>query len=108
MKSHYATISTRQSRKVRPQGPLGVVSQIPQAGVDGGRGDARPRSSEQIAAENELHIISGKVAADHCTCSSATGHIRTKAYPDKRGADLDRHGIFHRMEVLEDVAIGGP
>ena len=40
MKSQCATISARQSRKVRPQGPPGVVPQVPQACADGPGSDA--------------------------------------------------------------------
>ena len=66
MKSHYATISTEQPREVRPQSSSScVVPEIPQAGADGTGGDPSSRPSAQVAAQNELQIISGKVAADH-------------------------------------------
>ena len=43
-----------------------MVPEIPQAGADTGQVATRVRDLlRQIAAENELEIISGKVAADH-------------------------------------------
>src|SRR5271166_2434695 len=65
MKSHYATISTRQPREVRPQGSSCVVPEMPQAGADGEVATRVRDLLRQIAAENELEIIFGKVAADH-------------------------------------------
>jgi REP element-mobilizing transposase RayT len=65
MKSHHATISNGCARQVRPQGShrMGEVSQ---ARILTGPVAVRVRDLlRQIATENDLHIISGKVSSDH-------------------------------------------
>ena len=68
MKSHYATISTEQPREIRPQDLKVNVVWCPKYRKRVLTGQVATRVRDllrQIAAENELQIISGKVAADH-------------------------------------------
>jgi putative transposase len=62
MKSHYATISNGRSREVRP------FVWVPNYRKRILTGPVALRTRDllrQIVTENDLHIISGKVAADH-------------------------------------------
>jgi REP element-mobilizing transposase RayT len=65
MKSHYATISTRQSRRYDLKVHLVWCPKYRKRVLTGPVATRVRDFLRQIAAENELHIISGKVAADH-------------------------------------------
>ena len=65
MKLHYATISNGRARQVRPEGSHCLGAKVPQAHSHGPVAVRTRDLLRQIATENDLHIISGKVAADH-------------------------------------------
>src|SRR6266545_2007579 len=107
MKSHYATISARQPRKVRPQGPPRVVPQVPQAGPDRTGSDAGSRSLETDR--------SGERVADHL----GQGGIRPCAYvhqlsgppkhqPDRAMAQGDEFAATFPGIPTSQEAILGP
>src|SRR5262249_44963076 len=60
-----ATISNGRSRQVRPEGSHCLGAKVPQAHSHRTCCGAHPGLAGQIATENDLHIILGKVAADH-------------------------------------------
>ena len=65
MKSHYATISTEQPREARRQVHVVWCPKYRKRVLTGQVATRVRDLLRQIAAENELQIISGKVAADH-------------------------------------------
>lgn len=65
MKSHYATISAGEPGEIRFEGSPGMVPKYRKRVLTGAVAVRVRDLLRQIAVENELQIISGKVAADH-------------------------------------------